>query len=375
MLCPVPQTPPSTRLARLVVNNPVSAQHGREWAGGLAHLIGYCTTPVTEQTIIDSASSASPTFYVAYTKRPGINLLRIGVEARAGAATASRGRLAVTAQTSLGVAATTSWLFGRHDMDGTGTLSATSTVLADRPVITCYLDISALTNGTVYDLKFVWTDTAGSKGLLSFCVHEQPLGSSDPIASSDEPGIDINWTRARQGLYDGTSTTPRGLQRVLGQLAVARAQCPRQGLQLSTIEDTTYAWHVTAINATPTTAVPFGTGSTPKFRVRARGLYGTASTNPYLLRLRYQTSTTNHPVFRVAVTPVGGAVTNYDFTLASSSGVWVAKTTDNASANMVVSLPTTGTNQECWVQFYAVAATSSTPTAWVSQIALTELET
>lgn len=371
MQVPIPKRPVQTTLERLIVGAPASAANARDWISGLAHLIGYVTTPVTSQTFKLSASTAQ-THFVAYKRRPGVVLLRITVETAAGTADAARGKLAVTVIDSAGAAVTAPWLGGSHVMDGTLAMPCINQTLRNYPTADAWLDVSGLTAGAWHDLVFTWTNVSASRGLAVVHVHECPLASSDPLSASTEPGADLTWARARQGIVDGTSSGTRGMQRLLGQMDIARAQCPKQGVQLCTSEDTTNAWATTATVAG--TAVAFGTASDPLFRVRARSLYGTSVANNWALRLRYKCSDALawNPTFRVAVTPVGGATTNYDFTLANQT-TFAAKTTDNAAATMALTLPSSGTGQVCTIRFRAWNSAAA-KTTYVSQIALVENE-
>lgn len=375
MQVPVPKRPSPTTLARLIVGNPASGRNARDWISGLAHLTGYVVTPVASQAF-KLVTTVPQTHYVAYKKRPGVHLLRITVETAAGTADGSRGTLAITAIDSAGAAATTTWLGGAHTMDGTQQMPAMSAVLRDYPTLTAWLDVSALTAGSWYDLVCTWTNTATSRGLALMHVVECPLASGDPLTASTEPGADLTWARARQGITDGSATGPRGMQRLLGQEDVARAQCPRQGIQIEVPEDsaTPLSWAVTATAAG--TVIPFGMGSNPIWRIRARALYGTSVANTYSLRLRYKNSdATGAPwkcTFRVAVTPVGAGATNTDFQLTNQTA-WGARTTDSGAAAMTVSIPASGTGQVCKVSFAAWNDTAA-KTTWISQVALAELE-
>jgi hypothetical protein len=377
-LMQVPDKPRVVSLQRLTVGQPASASAITRWNEDLAFLTSYVAQPVCSVSGI-STSTTPHSYYVAYTKTPGTKALRVAIELQQSASGTSPSLTCeITCPTgTINYCDVAPLLWA----DASRSIDTTAETMRDyaSPNVPNTIDVSQLTDGTTYDLKFTVTDTSGTagitRGLFRIHVVECPLANVDPIgAPTTETGVNGAWltNTDRNAIVDGTdSTVSYGMRRLMNQVAIARAQKRRQ-MQCVRPESTSLGWSVTADGASPTTAFPFGFSGAPVFRVRAPALYGTTTASLWTLRLRYINSAGNKLKFRVAVTPVGGATTNHDFTLANSA-TWTAASVDTGAVSMSVSIPSSGTNQEADIQFFAVNDTAATTTQ-VSQIYLVSAE-
>jgi hypothetical protein len=368
---PVPQVDEASAVTRVLTGLPVSSANHSRWNNDLLFLNCYVGHPILSESGLPSISTSPHAYYVAFKKSPGVNCLRITVETNLSTAgTRPQVQCAVTSS-----AGSVNWVESGVALllDGSNYLTTDVSVAQDYPSYTNSLDVSALTDGTIYDLIFTLTDKAGSttRGLYRINVVEVPLADVDPVTSpTTELGADASWLMSTDAnrIVDGTTSISYGMTRVLDQLETARTK-RRRHWQIIAAEDTTNAFQTSSTAAG--NALPFPTGS-PTFRFRAKALYGVGAGTPnsFLVRVRYRTSTTQKPNVRFAVTPVGGSVTNTDFKLAASSGVWTATTVDDTSTTMALSLPNTGTVQEFSLTLGLWNSTAGT--VYVSQIALIE---
>jgi hypothetical protein len=372
MTTPVPQNEQTPSVSRLVVNAPVSATGPQRLNNDLLFLNSGIAHPIFNAGGLPSISSGSHKWYVAYTKSPGIKALKITIEANV-AASGTRPAMTVTVTCS----GTVSWIESSTSLVLNGAsagVTADTTVFSDSSQTTNHLDVSQLTNGSTYELMIDIADASGtagiSRGLYAINITEVPLSDTTPdTAPTTEMGASGGWLIAtdRNRIVDGHETSQSiGYRRLIQQLLYARDQHYRQ-FQICRPEDTTNAWQTTA---TAATAWPFGYTANPTFELRGRALYGTSVAETFNLKVRYRTSTTQQVWIRVAVTPIGGATTNYDFKLANSSGAWTSTTVDSVGAALAVPIPCSSTsggfNQHARVQLSLW--NNSAGTVYVSQL-------
>ncbi len=371
------QVPPPV-LRHKLVGMPVSSAIVSRWNNDLLFLSEYNAHPVisTKGLPFTTAGAASvATYKCTYRKSVGVHVLRVAIEVNT--ASTGNGALTCAVTTSAGSVA---WVESSSVpvLDGTHNIHATNAILQDYGSYVGHLDVSALTNGTYYDLIFTVTDVlAGvTRGLYGIDVTEVPLGDVTPLsAPTTELGADQTWLLSNDfnRIENGATTTARGMTRLYAQLETARYQRPRCW-QIIAPEDTAaaYAWRTTSTVAN--TAWPYASFAATTFRLRTRAVWGTGASdvNTYLARIRYRTSTTQQPKFSFVVTPVGGTPATTTFTLLHSSGAWTGTTTDSAAANMVVTLPTKGTNQE--VDITLELWNGSAGTVYVSNLCIYENE-
>jgi hypothetical protein len=365
----VPDRPLTPSLQRLVTGAPASGPNHARHNEDLTHLIAYAAQPVIS-TYLPAVTTTPHSYYVAYRKTPGTRCLRITVEPHITVSLATRP--ALTCEVTV-PGASVNWVETGSSLylDGSQDLPVETPSTWDVTQYTNTLDVSGLTDGTWYDLKFLVTDTGttASRGLYRIHVTEVPMADVDPVgAPTTEPGVNPAWlvSTDRNLIVDGTTALSYGTLRQLSQLEVARYQ-KRRLLQIVKPEATTLAWNVTGTAAIGSAPFPFG----HPLHLRSRALYGTSVANVYTLRVRYINSASNKVTIRVAVTAAGGATTNYDFQLTNVAS-FTATTTDAGGSTMSVSIPGTGTDQECSIALYATNdAAGSTQ---ISQLAFSESE-
>jgi hypothetical protein len=354
----VPQQPTLSTLSRVIAGAPATARNHTRWNDDLAFLNSYAGHP-TISVVLKSILAPAHFYQIAYTKTPGIKAIRITLEPHVAGGVSVRSSLKVTVTASGG---TINWIETGTGFfhDGSYDIPCQSVYTRDYPEYSAHLDVSALADDNTYDLKFDVQDTSVTSGatrsLYKISITEIPLANTDPVgAPTTENGVNPAWLvcTERNRIVDGDDTTTSyGTQRLANQLEIARFQKRRQ-IQFVSPEDTTDGWNVTASAGAPgtaTTLFPFGYPVT--IRMRARALYGTTVANTYLARIRYVNSGANKLKFRIAVQPVGGAITNYNWLLPNTA-TFAATILDDAAAPLVFSIPCTGTDQECDLTFYA----------------------
>lgn len=361
-------------LLRCMVAEPASARVHTRQNDDLVHLASYAVQPVFSGCL--GAVSTSPhSYYIAYRKTPGIQCLRVEVEVHNSVSLGTMPDL--TCEVTV-PGASTNWIEigGGLFLDGSQGLGTETPSTHDTSRWANFLDVSALTDGTYYDLKFLVTDggTGLTFGLYRITVTEVPLSTVDPVGSpTTETGVNPAWLQStdRNLIVDGTaSSISYGQLRLLNQLEIARYQ-KRRHIQIVKPEATTLAFNITSTAAIGAGGTEWP--STPLFYVRSRALYGTSTANTYVMRVRYINSdATNKCTIRVAVTPVGGAATNTDYVLPNKTS-FGSSILDNGGAMMSISIPGTGTNQECTIALYATNDTGG-QTTQVSQVAFIEGE-
>jgi hypothetical protein len=374
----VPDRPTVCSLDRLVTGAPASGRNHTRWNDDLTHLLTYNAQPILSHDSLAVVTTTPHSYYVGFRKNKGVNVLRVQVEVHQALSTTTTPPGLTCEVTVPGSSINFVETTGSLWFDGTTVLETETPSVRDPKIFVNHVDISGLTDGSYYDLKFTVTDsgTTYSRGLYSIHVTEVPLANVDPVgAPTTEIGTNQAWlvSTDRNVIVDGTaSSLSHGTLRLLNQLEMARYQ-KRRHLQTVRAEATTLAWNVTATGAIGSSPFPSGyTVSQPIFSARSRALYGTSTANTYRMRVRYINSAANKLTIRVAVTAVGGGTTNYDYQLANA-GSFTAAITDVGGNPMAITLPGTGTDQECTIALYATNDTAAT-TSQVSQVLFVEEE-
>lgn len=349
----VPQHPWPLPTASLVVGQNISSQHMRHFSEELAFL--QCIPTMATATYIPTITSSNlhGYFYSQFAFPPGCQVGFIEFTMRDASLSTAWTTIAVLIDN-----AAVTWIGSAPS----GPMEAPES-LGGAPVYRYYFDATAYAGG-VSTIKFGWdnednTVNSGSLGFLQFTVGCVPFADTDP--SQGEPGLIPGSYAAGQPITEGVAGAGYGLVELQTNLDTARAYGQRRHVfQWSTNEDNAFA-----ISTTSTTlvAMKFGATNQPEIRARARKL--TSAANNYRLRIREKTTNGETGTIRVTVTPVGGSATTFDVTW-TGNGSWTAQ---NPSTD--ISLPHTGTGQECDVSFeWKVTA----GTARISNLLLVEHE-
>lgn len=336
-------------LLSYVVRQPVSRAHGLRGVNELGFLTCWAgAQPIVDSYILTNSGTApsSGTVPVPYKRGPGERVLLVEVVLD-GTARGSRGTLTVTSD------GTVSWITGAQGgMDGTTQLAGSSVTLINEPVHRGFLDVSQLTVGTLYELRFNWTNGNATIGIKKLKVIAVPLVAADPTgAPTDEPGLDGSWPDVNRKLIDGTGSTPSGFRRWVATLDQARSQV-RRHITLCAHDVNAYAWS--------TTSASFVQGP-PLVTMRPRKVYEPgAADNVYTFVVTYRTSdgsTTGEA--RVTETSTNSATA----TLTAST----SRTTATATFNSDTSPSSTDLTFE-------MRRTSGSGTIYISGFALIENE-
>lgn len=365
---PVPAAPPQGSLAALRVGAPAGATQAALLGSASAFLVGRATQPVCSHGALAAHASAADV-YVAYRRRPCVETLRVVAELHPGTATTSRATVAVSLAWGSGSIA---WHLGAGTidldggMDGSSPLPAPVGPLADYPTFEGLLDVSQLSVGTVSVLKVTAGDysASGGRGLVGLCASEVPVPLLLPVDDpTNESGVDAAWTQSGNAIVDGSVSSPRGVGRILRELARARTVCP---------------WHVQI--ATPTSA-PFTRNSTSLGLISVPSPHSSTLKAWRLRARRNRTTSVNNRVRFGAVyryTPTYAGVANSYFTLDAQSvgGIGLVTTTLAMSAtagawahaSTTGTIPTDGTNGECELVFQARTENTDGVTTTSSQV-------
>jgi len=186
----------------------------------------------------------------------------------------------------------------------------------------------------------------------------------DPVGSpAADVGANTSWPVPPGLIVEGSTAGSRGFARLFGQLARARTLV-RQHHTLVTLELAPGSW-----SRNSTSFGPFIQAATDGvWGIRARRLYTNTTPNPHILYVRYNSTVAS--TIRV-ITFDGVTVTNNDFVLATTAGLWAF-----SSVN-AVPIPTSnviaGQEQLCGVSFQAKVNTAGT--VYFSTVSLIENET
>jgi hypothetical protein len=348
----VPTTPTLSQLRRLAVGQPMSGAIGRRWAHELAYQLGYNVAKVASITPKRNLPNVARTINLCYVRAPGCLGLRIGAEVYG----------TTDGETCEVDAGASNWIYA-DGLDGSRALIAPVEARTGQ-MYWGVKDADIYDVGDISTVSITHTPTASGAhtGLARVSVHEVPLALTDPQASPTLwPSFNAAWPLPPGGrLVDGTADTAYGFQRVVGQLAVARA-LPRHLWQIAQWERVGDAWSTTSTSFVDL----LGGARTFDFWLRVRRRYRNTVANPRTIYLRYRSD--QAWTLRLVTTPKGGSSTNHDYTIPSHAGSFVLRTSD------AIDLPTSGTDQE--VKLTVQAKMNTAGTLYVSTLALPEAET
>ncbi len=279
--------PTTGDLAAYKVGRAVSHTHMLRYMQDVNHLLGYSPQTICAQRFIYDAST-SRTTWVSYTRNPGVSVLMVEMEPMKAAAVGGNGTVTVTS--SAGVIA---WISGTAANPFNGTASAfqagSGEVTLARQRYRAFLDVTGLTVGTTYDLKFAYADVSNSRGIAKLTIIEVPIASTDPVRNpTTDIGMDGDGYYQGRGITSNTTTSGRGFARLWNQTDKARYQNRRQW-QILTSELDADAFQTNSASYASMNDTLFGTRS-PTYRFRARRLYKTTDNNVYTLAFRYRVS-------------------------------------------------------------------------------------
>ncbi len=274
---------PSTGdLAAYCVGRPVSAEHFLRMCWDVGHLLGFNTQTIIAQRF-SYESTTSRTIRVSYTRNPGVDVLMIEVEAHKGSAVGANGTLTVTPSSG-----SITWLTTRTPFTGeSGAFLGHYQDGLRRASYRAYLSVAALTVGTTYELLFEFVNGASHKGVAKITVIEVPLATVDPVRHTAEIGIEAASFAAGEAINSNTTTSSRGMARLLAQADRARTE-NRRHWQLCTSELDADAFNTTSGSYSSLMAVHSGTN--PTWRWRAQRHYTTAEDEVMTLGFRYRVS-------------------------------------------------------------------------------------
>lgn len=372
MPTPAPLLPQESSLDRMLVRRPVSSRHGGRWAAQLAHLLGRQTHRVCSCALqqLSTRTAAARTAKVAYCRSPDAKLALVAIELRYDRLQTSPVIFPDGYLVTVDVTAPTgsTWIDrGPPEalLDGTSEIQLPPQTLSGRKWLTGILDVSACSATVVSDMVVtitgVGTDT--HEGLGTVTLVEMPRGSIAP--ESGDSGLQLQWCDPRNWLEEGPALTgPRGMSAALDLERLASEQL-RWWWQLVGYEQATPGTDTWARAGTTFAGLDWrqglGTLASPKWRVRARALYGTAAGMTVEIRVRYYAASGG--TVRVIATPVGGVATNLDVVCAAS-GAWT-------TATLAAVIPASGTAQEVDLEIEAKATSG---TLYLSQVVIRQTE-
>jgi hypothetical protein len=349
----VPTTPTLSQLRRLAVGQPMSGAIGRRWAHEIAYQLGYNVAKVASVTPKRNLPNVARTINLCYVRAPGCLGLRIGAEVYG----------TTDGETCEVDAGASDWIYA-DGLDGSRALIAPVEARTGQ-MYWGVKDADIYDVGDISTVSITHTPTTSGAhtGLARVVVHEVPLALTDPQASPAQwPSFNAAWPLPPGGrLVDGTADTAYGFQRVVGQLAVARA-LPRHQWQIAQWERVGDAWSTTSDVASSTwwagrrrwtTGSACGAGTATRSPTRGTSTCATRARR----RGRCASSTT----------PKGGSGTNHDYVFAANAGSFTLRHHSTA-----IDLPTSGTDQECKLNVQCKLNTAGT--LHVSTLALPEYE-
>jgi len=375
MPTPAPLLPQESSLDRMLVRRPVSSRHGARWASQIAYLLGRHTHRVCSCAlqVLSTRTAAARPAKVAYCRSPDVRLALLMIELRFDKLNSGGGSVIyadgfrVTVGVTLPTGAT--WVDqGPPEalLDGATAILLPSPLLSGRKWLTGIIDVTGCSATTVSDLAVtitgVGTDT--HEGIGTVTLVEMPRGSLAPELGSDA-GLQIAWPDPRNWLEEGPALTgPRGMSACLDLERLASEQL-RWWWQLIGYEQATPGTDTWARASTAMGAIDWrqglGTTVSPRFRTRARSLYGTAAGMAVEIRVRYHA--TGGGTVRVIATPIGGAASNLDVICPAGAGWQVA--------TLATTIPATGTDQEFRIEIEAKATSG---TLYLSQVCIRQTE-
>lgn len=363
----VPDRPPIHELQAHRVGRAASHRHGRVWQDTVHFLLGY-SLPIVASTSIATQPSASPADIVfAYKRSPGARALLVKIELHDPAAVGDSCKVGLSVLSGGTAFLPTSGL-GDGDLRDTAVLVPQKGRVSDRKQFIDVLNVSGLTVGALEWIRIRWTDgpNTGTKGIASITVFEVPRANI--AVDSSDAGVDGGWPFTGNGLYDGTTATLDGFQRLAGEIDRARTMV-RRHLQWLTVEALADAWQC-GVSVGVFAAVTFGHSVQPGFTTRARRLRTTGTNNRYKLVCRYSTdhATAGAQLRMTATSRTTATVVTTTLTLAASGvGTFVA------SGEQAGTIPCDGTDQDVRLTFDF--KTDAGANLRISEIALIEDET
>lgn len=302
--------------------------------------------------------SATPVTYAAYQRSPGAQIVCVEVELSPVAGMTLKVAAAIAGATRL----------AGSELDGVEIIASEASYQRRHVMRRAFFDVTALATNAIAEVSVTLFGVTGAFAQDCRCsVFEVPQRTLDPVADpTNEQGVDAGWTAAGNDLFDGSATTPRGFNRIVGQLDNAR-MLVRRHWQLCDGETIAPAVVPNKYQTASAVLVNMLQGS-GALRLRARRLWAAAPVangNLYVASIRYLAVAGG--TVRFAVTGVGtGVTTNYDFALGASA-VWVR------SAPFAFVLPTDGTLQEADVVPQFKTANVASP-LYISNAAAIEAE-
>jgi hypothetical protein len=341
----VPSQPQVSLTSHVAVARPVSEAVMDGWDNDLAYLLCKQVQPIASQFITSAPLAAGSMRYV-YNRTPGVDVIRIDVQLNRGTGIGSSMTLGVAAS------AGTITIIGDGELNGSRPLDAGAPFIRTPHTFTSFFLVTGITPGTPVELIFTWTNISKGQGIAYVNIVEVPLADTNPVLSpgtgpTGEMGLDPSWPQPGNPVIDGSATTKSGTRRIVAQLDRARKDVHRH-FQVATPEDATTAWTVTSgVSA----FVPLGMHDNDcAIRIPARLLY-VATANVWEAHIRYKCTGANTGHATFVITPVGGAPASTTINLPNSA-VW-------ATVTGAINFPTTGTDQECDVQFKADTSAAS----------------
>lgn len=278
--------PTTGDLAAYAVGKPVSATHIARMAQDVGYLLGQNTQTVIAQCFA-YRSSTNRTIKVSYTRNPGVSILLVEAEPHKGSAVVANGTITVTS--SAGTIAWASPAAAAAPFNGTvGAFVAHSEDIARRRTWRAYLDVTGLAVGTTYDLNFAWADNSSGKGIAKLTVLECPISSANTVDfPTSDIGMDIGAIHSGLGISTNTTTSARGMARMLAQYDKCRTGNKRQW-QVCTSELDADAFQTSS--GSYATMMAAHSATNPTWRWRAQRHYTTTGDETMVLGWRYRVS-------------------------------------------------------------------------------------
>lgn len=359
MPTPSPLQPQESALSRFVVGEPVSARHGARWASQVAHLFGRHGHRVVSHVVqpLSARTASTKTVKAQYLRSQLAQVALVAIELRIDSAVPNLSGRSIPQGFAVNITATApsgaTWI-DRDALDGAVDITLPSPVLAGRKWLYGLLDVSGCSSTSVSTLTVDIVGAGADTHLGLGCVQllELPLASVRP--EDGENGLLISWCDPRNWLENGPAATgPRGLS-ALVDIEQTLATRLRWWWQILGYEDSApgvggATWFVTGAMAALNWRGGLAAAYSPLFRTRVRQIHAGLSTVDF--RVRYYAASGG--TVRFAVTPVGGATTNFDV----ACGVSAAWATASLTAQTIA---TTGTDQMIEIEIKAEGTAGDT---------------
>lgn len=291
MSTPVYPGPQGFDLAHVRVGRAVVSGGLDRLSAELSYLLGHGVHHIGGGTIPQRGSGRTPlvglaySVPVAYTRSPGAEALRIGVDIWPSNEIGDSQTVTVTLPTGA------TWI-DAGGLDGSVSHRNPGAGRTATRELVGWADVSGVAVGDLTTwLSVATSPTSKGAGVRRVAVTEVPLASL-PV-SAGGVGWDAAATRPGRFVVDGGASSPRGMERVWHLLDLARSDY-RRHYQLCGVESAA----TTGGGSTPhwsrevasSGKIDWLAGSyDPGWYIQTRDLYG-AATTPYKLRVRYRTS-------------------------------------------------------------------------------------